>query len=217
MAKKRIVFTSSDVTGKDKKCLASLKADTRDYSAISLDPLLIYVMGEMEKKNIRLSEPNIAVAAWKIFPKDKFALFGYPEYPDSNRAHTGIWHLIHVKKRWIIGTGNEYVITEKGRKLIDDTEMLLDNNTNKRKSYSKTRRQNKLITEIQKTTAFMKYEKGEEITKFDLLDLLQCTLDSSEGVLRENFDALCIIADDSEEITKFLKIVRNNFGEIKNV
>jgi hypothetical protein len=218
MAKKRIVFSSSDVTGGDKKKLALLEADTRDYSAISLDHLLIYAMGEMEKLNIRMSEPNIAVAAWRIFPKDKFSLFGYPEYPDSNRAHTGIWHLVHAKKRWITGTGNEYVITEKGRKLIEDTEMLLSNNTNKRKSYSKTRRQDKLLKEIKTTTAFLKYKKDEDITMFDLVDLLQCTLDSSEGVLKENFDALCIVAseEESEEVSDFLKILRRNFEEVKN-
>ena len=173
-------------------------------------------MGQMERKKIRLSEPNMVIAAWKIFP-EKFSVFGWPEYPDACRISTGKWHLKDKGKRWITGTNNQYIITEKGRAEIEVAKELLKM-PSKKKHYSKTRRYDKLLTQVKKTTAFTKYKKGEEITQFDLYDMLQCTLDSSGDVLKENYDALCVLAVEakSKEMIDFLEIIKENFEEIKN-
>ena len=212
-------YSLNDIQGREN--IKNLDKVTKDYSSVGLDQLLIYVMDKMEKNNIRLSEPNISLAAWVMFP-DKFSIFGWPEYPCSKRTNLSCLHMKYKNKRWITGTSNQYLITEKGRKIVEETTEFLESDTQKkqkRKSYSKTRRQDKLVSQIKKTTAYVKYTKGKEISQFDLYEMLQCTLDSSGDVLKENYDALCIYAAEAEceEVIEFLTVIKNNFEEIKNV
>lgn len=187
-----------------------------DYQGIDLDHLLVYVMSYLDKKGILLSEPNISVSSWKMFPQ-KFSIFGWSEYPDSTRVHTCLWHLKDKGKRWITGTPSQFIITEKGLKESDVTSTLLKRPiTNK--SYSKTRKQEKILEQVKKTKAYLKYLSGDQISNFDLYDLLQCTLDSSKKVLKENYDSLLVLAkeSDSEDMITFLRKIKENFEEIKN-
>jgi len=216
MAKKRVEYNESDLMGKEN--LSLIKKCTKDYSGFSLDHLLIVVLGEMEALGIRLSEPNIAIAAWSMFP-DKYSIFGWPDLPCSKRANTGILHIRYKTKRWITGTQNEYVITEKGRAVIEETKDLIETGRIKKQNYrSKTRKQEKLIVQAKKTSAYIKYTKKEEITQFDLYNLLQCTLDSSISVLRENYDYLMVLANESEdkEMLEFLNLIQKNFEELNH-
>ena len=170
----------------------------------------------MEKLGIRLSEPNIAIGAWSMFPK-KYSIFGWPKLPCSKRANTGILHIRYKTKRWITGTQNEYIITEKGRVVIEDTKDLIETGQIKKQNYrSKTRKQEKLIVQAKKTSAYLKYTKKEEITQFDVYDLLQCTLDSSISVLRENYDSLMVLVSEAEEkdMLEFLNLIKKNFKEL---
>ena len=212
MAKK---YDMADVKGRDNMTL--LEKVKEDYSSIDLDHLLIYVMAKMEENQICLSFPNMTISAWKIFPK-KFSIFGWPKYPDSSRISTGIWHLKDKGKRWITGTNSQYLITEKGRREVEIAEQLLKQPPTKRKYHSKTRKQDKLLIQVKKTAAYIKYIDKEKITQFDLYDMLQCTLDSSKNVLKENYDALLVLALDakSKEMIDFLNVIKENFEEIKN-
>jgi hypothetical protein len=87
-----------------------------------------------------------------------------------------------------------------------------------RKSYSRTRGPERLLGTIKKTEAFKKYEKGQKLSKFDFYNILQCTLDSSQSVRKENYDALCDLAKDANaiDVMEFLKKLKNNFKEIVN-
>ena len=214
----RSKYSEETMGGRDK--IDKMKECKADYDKISLDPLLIYVMSEMEKQGIRLSEPNMVVASWKMFPK-KFSIFGWSQYPDSSRVSTGKWHLQDAKKKWITGDSNQYVITEKGRMAIRNAEELLDQGSgtlSSPRSPSNTRKQDKIIAYIRKTDAFKKYKKGKEITQFDLYDLLQCTLDSSGDALKENYDSLQVLAMEAkaEDIITFLNNIQKEFKEIKH-
>jgi len=211
---KIVPYSPSDVDGKEH--IDELKEFTGDYSCLSLDPLMLYTLGEMEKLNIRLSAPNATMAILKIFPK-KFTLFGWPGVPDGARAASTLWHLIDKKKAWTTGTPNQYVITERGRRKLEDANLLLKI-PGARKSYSRTRRPEKLLGTIKKTDAFKKYEKGQELSQFDFYNILQCTLDSSQSVRKENYDALCDLAKDAHaiDVIEFLKKLKDNFKEIVN-
>lgn len=209
-------YKSEDVTSRDN--IDNLQEVKIDYSGVSLDHLLMFVLDEMEKNNIRLSFPNITVSAWRIFP-DKFSLFGFREYPDSNRMQTCIWHLVDKKKRWIAGTKNQFIITEKGAAEIGVARDILKQ-PKKKKYLSKTRVQEKMLKQVEETEAYKKFSNGksEAITQFDLYELLQCTLDSSRDILKENFDTLVILATqaNSAEMLEFFNIIKRNFEEIKN-
>lgn len=207
-------YCDADIDGKEH--IEELIEYDGDYDELSLDPLMLHVFGEMEKLGIRLSNPNATMAAMKIFPK-KFTLFGWPGIPDGARATNTMWHLVHQSKKWISGTPNNYVFTERGRRKLEDANLLLKI-PGARKSYSKTRRPEKLLGTIKRTDAFKKYEKGQELSQFDFYNILQCTLDSSQSVRKENYDALCDLAADAkaDDVIEFLKKLKDNFKEIVN-
>jgi len=206
-----------DVTttqGKEK--ISQLKEYEGDYETLSLDPLMLYTLGEMEKLNIRLSNPNATMAIQKIFPK-KFTLFGWDGIPDGARATNTLWHLVDKKKKWTTGTPNQYMLTELGRRKLEDANLLLKI-PGARKSYSKTRKPEKAIEAIKKSEAFKKYQAGEDLSKFDFYKILQCTLDSSKSVLKENYNALCVLSKSAgaKDVDDFLKKLKDNFKEIVN-
>lgn len=207
-------YSKKDLDGREN--IPKLKEFKGDTDGLSLDPLMLYTLGEMEKLNIRLSNPNATMSVIRVFP-NKFTLFGWPGVPDGARATNTLWHLVYKSKKWISGTPNHYIITERGRRKLEDANLLLKI-PGARKSYSKTRKPEKLLGTIKKTDAFKKYEKGQELSQFDFYSILQCTLDSSQSALKENYDALCDLANDANaiEVIEFLKKLKNNFKEIVN-
>jgi hypothetical protein len=222
MAKKK--YSEKDLAGKDK--IVKLKKCTKDVSGISLDPMLMYVIVKMDDLGIRLSEPNIAIAAHRVFPK-YFSIYGWEKYPCTKRIDTGMLHLRYKDKVWVKGTCNQYIITKKGRKIAEDFEKLLDgvnDSSNlvkrRRSNTSKTRKPDKLITQIKKTETFVKYKCGDidDITQFEIYNILQCTLDSSVEVVRENYDSLCILAESSGDtaVIDFLTVIKPKVMEVIN-
>jgi len=205
-------YSSDAVDGKEE--IAKLTEYERDYESMSLDPLMLYTLGEMEKLGIRLSNPNATMAVQRIFPK-KFTLFGWEGVPDGARATNTLWHLVDKKKKWIVGTVSEYTMTERGRKKLEDSQLMVHKPGGVR-SYSKTRKPEKLVEEVKKSNAYKKYKNGEELNEFDLRKVLQCTLDSSQAVLKENYDSLCVHASAAQatEVTEFLNKLKNGFKEI---
>ncbi len=201
-------------TAEDKEKITQLTEYEGYYEALSLDPLMLYTFGEMEKRGIRISTPNATVAVWKIFPK-KFTLFGWSGVPDGARAANTIWHLVDKKKKWVTGTANEMTLTERGRKKLEDS-MLMVNQPGGRKSYSQTRRPEKLIRAIKNSAPYKKYEAGKDLTEFDLRKVLQCTLDSPQPVLKENYDSMCVHAEaaDAQDVIHFLLQIKKNFKEV---
>lgn len=211
---KTLPYSLSDVDGKEH--IDKLKEFDNEYSGLGLDPLMLYTLAEMEKLKIRLSAPNATMAILKIFPK-KFTLFGWGGVPDGARAASTLWHLIDKGKKWTTGTPNQYIITERGRRKLEDANLMLKI-PGARKCYSQTRRPEKLLGTIRKAEAFKKYKKGQELSQFDFYNILQCTLDSSQSALKENYDALCDLAKDADavDVMEFLKKLKNNFKEIVN-
>jgi len=199
-----------------KENIDKLKEYDGDYDGLGLDPLMLYTLGEMEKLGIRLSNPNATMAIVRIFPR-KFTLFGWPGVPDGARASNTLWHLVDKKKKWTTGTPNQYIITELGRKKLDDANLLLKI-PGARKNYSRTRKPEKAIEAIKKSEAFKKYQAGKELSQFDFYKILQCTLDSSKSVLKENYDALCVLSKSAgaKDVNDFLKQLKDNFKEIVN-
>lgn len=186
------------------------------YDSINLDHLVMDVLGEMVEKGITLSFDNVSYYAWKKFPR-KFSLVGFEEHTDSLRVHTCLWHCKDKNKRWISGSKTEYQITDKGWKEIEKAKEMLKVPP-KRKYYSKTRKREKILENVRRTNAYKSYSANNKVSQFDLYDLLQCTLDSSNIVLKENYDTLYVMASESgySDVVEFLDYIKKNFGELKN-
>lgn len=209
---KQIEYKAKDLTGKEE--IDSLEEVKTEFSANRYIPLM-YVMAEMEKRGIRSSLPNLSVASAKLFP-NIFSLFGYKNLPDSHRVCTTLWHLVN-QKRWVKGTISQYTPTKKGREMLEKAEMVLGTpvkKINKKREVKYVR----LVNDVKRTSAFLNYKSGVEITKFDLYKMLQCTLDSAPKTLIENYADLYTLAQQGEanDVVEFLDFLKQNFKEFQN-
>lgn len=204
-------YTLESVKGKEK--VDSLKEVTTDVKNISLAVLLLHVIGEMEAKGITLSFPNISVGAWKMFPKI-FFLFGW-DMPDSKRVSTTLWHLTNTRsggRRWLTGTITEYILTEKGRRELSITAKTLKQHSGRKLAVRRTK-PTRQVNNVRKTPAFINYKKDEEVTEFNMYQVLQCTLDSDTRAVQENFHNLHVLAEEAsaDDVVEFLDFLEKKF------
>lgn len=193
--------------------LATIKEEK--YINVDLDHLMIYAMGELSKLKVDMSFENGVVAAFKLFPK-KFALVGYPEYPDSDRVMNCLNRCVKPK-HWLNGRPRQgFILNERSNKYIIETEHLLNGFTQeKSKAFSKTRRKELIIAELMKSPAYTKYldGHGNRITESEMCNLLQGTLDSDKQILRDNLTSLKLFSEELErgEVNKFLDWLGEQF------
>jgi len=185
------------------------------YVNVDLDHLMIYAMGELSKLKVDMSFENGVIAAFKLFPK-KFALVGYPEYPDSDRVMNCLNRCVKPKL-WLNGRPRQgFILNERSNKYIIETEHLLNGFTQgKSKTFSKTRRKELIIAELMKAQAYAKYINGQGnlITESEMCNLLQGTLDSDKPILRDNLASLKLFSEELErvEVNKFLDWLGERF------
>lgn len=205
----------------DRDKLKGLKPlNTAQYKNVSLDYLVMYAIGQLQEMNVDLAFENIVVATYKFFPK-KFSLIGFP-YPDSNRVGKRLWDCISKKKRWLGGKIHQgFVVTERSRFFIKEAENLLAGvsfQSTRPKAASQTRRKESLLAEITASSAYRKYQKGQEssISQADFCFLLQGTLDSTPEILIGNLEALQKFAQElqREDILRFLSRLEDRFKNI---
>jgi len=146
---------------RDKTKIDKLEAfDETKYEGVDLDHLIMYVMGRLEDMGVDLSFENAVVSAVKIFPK-KFSLPGFSEYPDSNRVEQCLWRCTRKDKQWLGGKARQgFIITERSKRVIQETEKLLTGiNVKKKKAPSRTRRKESLLVEVASAPAYVKYRE----------------------------------------------------------
>jgi hypothetical protein len=207
----------------DKEKIEKLKPFAFDkYKNVDLDHLAVYAISKLEEIGADLSFENSVVAIFKLFPQ-KFSLLGFPSYPDSLRVYTCLWRCSTDKKKlWLGGKVRQgFIITDRSRKFIKEAEKLLyETSPKKIKATSQTRRKELLMAELEHSPAYLKYVRGQcdSISEADLCYLLQGTLDSSRGNLKENFITLKNFAVEleREDISKFLNCLEIRFRNFLN-
>lgn len=173
------------------------------YDGVNLNWLVLLSVGVLEEKGVDLSFENIIIAAFKLFPK-KFSLLGYPEYPDANRIRTAlVLRCAYKNRQWLLGTiSHGFAFTERGRQELELAKKALQKDYLPiKKTFSKTRRFEKLLGEVRSSPAYAKYFKGERdrISEAECCHVLQGTLDSDLRVLRDNLIKLREMATGLEQ------------------
>jgi len=204
----------------DKEKIQKLKPfNSTSYEAIDLDRLVIYTAVKLQKLGVELSLENIIVGAFKLFPK-KFSLLGYVEFPDATRVEKCLWRCKGKKRQWIGGkTPHGYLINDRTRIISDQAEAQLLKTTfrEKQKPLSHTRRKELLMAELERSSAYSKYMRGEcdSISEADLCYLLHGTLDSSRDLLGENLVSFKKLAEEFEraDILTFFGLLEERFKD----
>jgi hypothetical protein len=172
------------------------------YEGINLNWLVLVAVGIVEERGVGLSFEHVVVAAFKLFPK-KFSLLGYPEHPDAKRVHDALWRCTYKNREWLMGkTSQGFAFTQRGRQELEAARRALEVGCGPvKKTYSQTRRFEKLLGEVQASPAYIKYQRADRdrITDSECCHVLQGTLDSDRRVLRDNLVKLRQIAADLDQ------------------
>lgn len=187
------------------------------YEGTNLNWLVLFSVGVLEERRIDLSFEHITIAAFKLFPK-KFSLLTYPEHPDAKRVHDALWRCAYKNRQWLLGkTSQGFAFTERGRQELELAKKALQEGyLAQRKTYSQTRRFEKLLAEVRAAPAYAKYLRGDrdKITEAECCHVLQGTLDSDRRVLSDNLTKLREMAAglDQTDIVGFMEWLAQRFA-----
>jgi len=186
------------------------------YEGTNLDWLVLYAVGMLEEKRVDLSFEHVVVAAFRLFPK-KFSLLGYPEHPDAKRVHDALWRCAK-DRQWLLGkTRQGFAFTERGRKGLEIANQALKGGSLlQKKTFSQTRRFEKLLAEVRTAPAYVKYSNGtpDKVSEAECCHVLQGTLDSDRRVLADNLTKLKGMAAelDQKDIAVFMDWLESRFA-----
>jgi hypothetical protein len=189
----------------------------RVYEGTNLNWLVLYAVGVLEEKKVDLSFEHVVVAAFRLFPK-KFSLLGYPEHPDAKRVHDALWRCAYKNRQWLLGkTSQGFAFTERGRQELDVAKRALKKGSlPHRKTFSQTRRFEKLLAEVRVAPAYAKYIQGtpDKVSEAECCHVLQGTLDSDRRVLLDNLTKLRAMAAEvgQDDITVFMDWLAARFA-----
>jgi len=153
-----------------------------DYLPLDKDRLVLFVVSFLESRKIEPTFDKIVVATFRLFPR-KFALLGFPEYPDGKTIYYCAYNHCTLTRKWLVGNVQSgFKITERGRFFLDETIKMLEGKIKTTKAHGTIPRRKEVtfIAILKRTSAYKKYLNGrkEEITKFDILEALRLTQDS---------------------------------------
>lgn len=198
--------------------------DEKLYIRIGLNDLVTYSVYSLSKRGtFEISAEDIVAACFLMFP-GRFALRGYPQWPDSTV----------VNKRWIDcrnkglisgSTANGFTLTPKGLELAEKIEKILLGSrplftraTNKPRSEQRTRA-GRFVRIIEESDAFAHFQKegvGASINEFDFRSMLLCTMESSARTLRNNLDQFkqYVMLYERTDLLQFLEYVEKRFHSL---
>lgn len=188
------------------------------YEGINLNWLVLVAVAKVEEVGLDLSFESIVIAAFRLFPK-KFSFQSYPEYPDAKRVHDALFRCTFKNRQWLLGrAGQGFTFTERGRQELEVARRALQIEAQpaRRKTFSQTRRLERLLGEVRSAPAYVKYSKGEgdRISEGECCHVLQGTLDSDRRVLADNLTKLKSMAAElhQEDLVEFMEWVSQRFG-----
>jgi hypothetical protein len=191
------------------------------YNDLDLTGLVAYTLNWLIDAAIPTSFENVVVAAFRMFPS-KFALVGFPEYPDAARVNRSLLQLGPKYRNWARGSVQKgFVLTDRGTRKVEEVSQALasDGATQVRAPRPASRRRtmdfDSELANLMSSVLFQKWslqalDKGTEI---ELLDLLGAYAYTSPKVLRSRLQQLEQLAEQLSraDLVSFLSDVRQVF------
>ena len=192
-----------------------------DYESLDKDRLVLFAVNYLESKQIEPTFDKIVVAAFKLFPK-KFALIGFPEYPDGRTIYYCVYNHCTLDKKWLFGNvQSAFKVTERGKYFLDETRKMLEGKIVPTRTHATTprRKETTFISLLKRTNAYKKFAHGEKelIDKSDLLEALRVP-SGSKGLLQPNLTKYLEYAQRVNEssVIKFLEFVKDKLAGESN-
>lgn len=194
---------------------------TSAYDALDLNRLISFTLSWMQERHTPTTFENVVVAAFRMFPA-KFALEGYPNYPDATRVNRALLQLRPKYRNWARGSVQKgFVLTESGLAEVAKVAEVLGGTrtmwqTRQRHHLPKTMDLSQELEPIQRSSLFGKWRSGNltSATELDLLDVLNAYAYTPAKALRGRVEQLEVVADQQgrHDISDFFKAVRKFFA-----
>lgn len=182
------------------------------YSSIDLNRLTVFTIYTLRKEDIPATIENIAVANYKMFPR-RFAMVGFPEYPDVSRVNRALLQLRPKYRNWATGNARlGWALTTAGNA---EAKALLTSLGESAPEYSaseedleaepggiakRTVHDEDVIKRIRSTSLFTKARDGwQGVSALEVFDVLEAYTHTPAEVLRSKLRELKRIAAGSRD------------------
>ncbi|MEM3714683.1 MAG: hypothetical protein QW478_11705 [Candidatus Micrarchaeaceae archaeon] len=170
----------------DEDKIKSLKEFKKNYLTLDKDKLILFTVHFLEKKGIEPTHDKITATAFKLFPQ-KFALIGFPEYPDSLSVYYSVYHHDTKTKGWLTGNPKSgYTVTDKGNAILELVEDELNGKIIRQKRQLQyivpKRKEAYFLGEFKKSAVFKKTLSGDFVELSDIKNALGLTSDTSKEI-----------------------------------
>ena len=195
----------------------------RLYETIDLNRLAVFAIDWLQRHRIPTTFENVVVAIFRMFPA-KFALEGYPQYPDAARVNRALLQLRPKYRNWARGSVQKgFVLTETGLAQVTWVQDALTGGAAKRQrapkpaAVSRTMDLSRELEPLERSPLFARWKEGNlnQGNMMELLDMLGAYAYTPARVLRERVDLLSNAASQvgRKDFVEFLDDVRKGFEE----
>jgi hypothetical protein len=196
------------------------------YGRIAMNDLVTFAVYFLSQAGSEINAEDIVAACFKLFP-ERFQLRGYPEWPDSTVVNK---HWLDCRdKGYIHGSAaGGFSLTAKGLELAERTSAILSGQQRlfrkpglEKVSGEMRTRAGRFVRSLEASEAFQKYSTegpSVNISEFNFCDMLLCTTESSQRVLRNNLEQFSQFASlyQRTDLVEFLNHCRRKFGTLLN-
>src|SRR5260370_30271249 len=168
------------------------------YQSFDLNRLVSFAIHWLQEQRIVTTFENIVVAAYRMFP-EKFALEGYPEYPDAARVNRALLQLGPKYRNWARGSVRKgFVLTASGLIEVGRVKDALSSAKPaeqlkpKQRTAPRTLNLSEELLGIERSALYAKWSKGalSEGTTLDLLEMLSAYAYTPSRALRDRLAVL---------------------------
>ena len=194
------------------------------YMKIGLDELVTVSLYFLRQTSKAPTFENLVAKAFEFFPQ-RFAMVGHPSWPDSALVNKS-WLRCRSDKKLIAGSvATGFELTPKGemvaRKILfklgqtSDSSLEPSQPTPSKRGDRRTPA-GRVVSRVEGSSAFKKFKLNgnlNDITEYELCDLLYSTLESSPETLSKNFDILLQNLQEysRNDLIEFMNQLRNRF------
>lgn len=187
---------------------------TQVYRGMTLGKLAAYAVNVLTENGIDCGYENLTVLLYRLFP-EKFALVGFPEFPDGRRIFNSIQLDAHHGGYVVGGMSTGWRLTDKGKEVSLEMKRRLQGNWTTARIQNPSVFRSRAISfvkEIERSQAYRKWVAGkmENIARFEVCDVLHGTLDTSGKVLLDNLGQFM----EYSEIVKEYDEYRNSASKV---
>lgn len=187
------------------------------YQGIGYDELVTYAVLNILSSGREATYENIVAEVFTLFPK-RFALRGYPQWPDSAVVSKSWWRC-RTDKHYLEGSVKAgFRLTPKGLKMANDVAQKLGSVVSTAPNgivLTEVRtKAGRLLRAVEKSKAFAQFKQTGDLDglkDYELTDMLLCMPDSEIRVVKHNLEQFNQAAElySREDIKELLSLVKS--------